>query len=119
MAALTPPPSTKRKSRKDSESTLSVPKFIPSMQPTLVDEPPAGGDWLHEIKYDGYRTQLAIGCRESRRKRTMIHQHPSPKPKTIGETMRRTVRTAVRNEVQTAVDATEASATIDVPSTLL
>jgi len=61
MAALTPPPSTKRKSRKDSESTLIIPKFIPTMQPTLVDEPPAGGQWLHEIKYDGYRTQLAIG----------------------------------------------------------
>ncbi|MBU1335724.1 MAG: ATP-dependent DNA ligase [Alphaproteobacteria bacterium] len=30
------------------------------MQPTLVDTPPAGSDWLHEIKYDGYRTQLAI-----------------------------------------------------------
>ncbi|CAN7596610.1 ATP-dependent DNA ligase [Devosia sp. LjRoot3] len=31
------------------------------MQPTLVDDPPAGNRWLHEIKYDGYRTQLAIG----------------------------------------------------------
>lgn len=61
MAALTPPPSTKRKSRKDSESTLIIPTFIPTMQPALVDEPPAGDDWLHEIKYDGYRTQLAIG----------------------------------------------------------
>lgn len=61
MAALTPAPSKKRQSRKDSESTLIIPKFIPTMQPTLVDEPPAGGQWLHEIKYDGYRTQLAIG----------------------------------------------------------
>lgn len=61
MAALTPPPSTKRKSRTDSESTLIIPKFVPTMQPTLVDDPPAGGEWLHEIKYDGYRTQLAIG----------------------------------------------------------
>lgn len=31
------------------------------MQPTLVDAPPAGDGWLHEIKYDGYRTQLVIG----------------------------------------------------------
>ena len=22
---------------------------------TLVDEPPEGDDWVHEIKYDGYR----------------------------------------------------------------
>jgi bifunctional non-homologous end joining protein LigD len=27
----------------------------------LVDEPPAGFDWLHEIKYDGYRAVTAIG----------------------------------------------------------
>ena len=60
MAALTPAPSTKRQSRRDSESTLILPSFIPTMQPTLVDDPPDDGDWLHEIKYDGYRTQLAI-----------------------------------------------------------
>lgn len=33
---------------------------IPTMQPTLVDAPPSGDGWLHEIKYDGYRTQLVI-----------------------------------------------------------
>ncbi|WP_245895298.1 ATP-dependent DNA ligase [Devosia submarina] len=30
------------------------------MQPRLVDQPPAGEGWLHEIKYDGYRCQLHI-----------------------------------------------------------
>lgn len=30
------------------------------MQPTLVDVPPVGNGWIHEIKYDGYRTQLVI-----------------------------------------------------------
>jgi bifunctional non-homologous end joining protein LigD len=35
-------------------------KFIPPMLPTLAEEPPRGADWLHEIKHDGYRTQLAI-----------------------------------------------------------
>ena len=30
------------------------------MLPTLVEAPPGGEDWLHEIKHDGYRTQLAI-----------------------------------------------------------
>ncbi|WP_193742848.1 non-homologous end-joining DNA ligase [Sphingobium bisphenolivorans] len=34
--------------------------FIPTMQPTLVDEPPDGHDWLHEIKHDGYRTEIII-----------------------------------------------------------
>jgi bifunctional non-homologous end joining protein LigD len=34
--------------------------FIPPMMPTLVDEPPEGDCWLHEIKYDGYRTIVAV-----------------------------------------------------------
>ncbi|ESY49034.1 ATP-dependent DNA ligase [Mesorhizobium sp. LNJC372A00] len=28
------------------------------MEPELVDKPPEGDDWLHEIKFDGYRTQV-------------------------------------------------------------
>jgi bifunctional non-homologous end joining protein LigD len=35
-------------------------KFVPPMIPTLVEQPPSGDDWLHELKYDGYRTQLVI-----------------------------------------------------------
>ena len=34
--------------------------YVSPMLPTLVDEAPDGKEWLHEIKYDGYRTQLAI-----------------------------------------------------------
>jgi ATP-dependent DNA ligase len=30
------------------------------MLPTLVDMPPGGDDWIHEIKYDGYQTILAV-----------------------------------------------------------
>ncbi|WP_350314084.1 hypothetical protein [Mesorhizobium opportunistum] len=33
-------------------------KFIHPMEPELVDTPPHGDDWLHEIKFDGYRTQV-------------------------------------------------------------
>jgi bifunctional non-homologous end joining protein LigD len=29
--------------------------FIQPCQPLLVDHPPAGPDWLHEVKHDGYR----------------------------------------------------------------
>jgi len=35
-------------------------RFIEFMLPTLVERPPEGGDWIHEIKYDGYRTELVI-----------------------------------------------------------
>ncbi|CDX30927.1 DNA ligase D [Mesorhizobium sp. SOD10] len=34
--------------------------FIEFQSPTLADKPPGDGDWVHEIKYDGYRTQLVV-----------------------------------------------------------
>ncbi|TPO13719.1 DNA ligase D [Mesorhizobium sp. B1-1-5] len=34
--------------------------FIEFQSPTLVERAPADKDWLHEIKYDGYRTELII-----------------------------------------------------------
>jgi len=34
--------------------------FIGPMMPTLVPTPPKGEGWTHEIKYDGYRTELLI-----------------------------------------------------------
>ncbi|MFW6077016.1 MAG: non-homologous end-joining DNA ligase [Hyphomicrobiales bacterium] len=43
------------------------PKAAPMPEPrkpqlaTLVDAPPEGRDWLHELKYDGYRCLIAIG----------------------------------------------------------
>ncbi|MGX5799640.1 ATP-dependent DNA ligase [Bradyrhizobium sp. Arg314] len=35
-------------------------KFIPPLMPTLVDKPPDGDGWLHEVKFDGYRSQIVI-----------------------------------------------------------
>jgi bifunctional non-homologous end joining protein LigD len=34
--------------------------FIPPMKPNLVAKPPEAGEWIHEVKFDGYRTQLHI-----------------------------------------------------------
>jgi bifunctional non-homologous end joining protein LigD len=34
--------------------------FIPPQVPTLVEQPPAGEGWIHEIKHDGFRMQLII-----------------------------------------------------------
>jgi hypothetical protein len=34
--------------------------------PTLVDAPPEGDIWIHEIKYDGYRTEIVIERGEAR-----------------------------------------------------
>lgn len=35
-------------------------EFIPPMAPKLVASPPAGDDWIHEVKLDGYRAQVVI-----------------------------------------------------------
>jgi bifunctional non-homologous end joining protein LigD len=40
--------------------------FVPTMQPTLVHDAPEGDQWLHEIKYDGYRTELLLNGDDSR-----------------------------------------------------
>lgn len=34
--------------------------FIPPLMPTLVEKPPEGDGWIHEVKFDGYRSQLII-----------------------------------------------------------
>jgi bifunctional non-homologous end joining protein LigD len=33
----------------------AIPRFIPPQLATLVSEPPRGNEWLHELKFDGYR----------------------------------------------------------------
>lgn len=40
---------------------ISAPSdFIPPQLCRLVDRPPSGPGWVHEIKFDGYRMQLAV-----------------------------------------------------------
>ncbi|WP_404478957.1 DNA ligase D [Novosphingobium sp. BL-52-GroH] len=43
-----------------------LPPFQPVQLAALVDRVPPGERWLHELKYDGYRTLLAIGGGEGR-----------------------------------------------------
>lgn len=45
------------RSRKDSKA----PAFQSPQLATLVDTVPTGNQWLHEIKYDGYRALIATG----------------------------------------------------------
>ncbi|MES0135607.1 ATP-dependent DNA ligase [Mesorhizobium sp. M0016] len=35
-------------------------KFIEPLMPTLVEKPPEGDGWTHEVKFDGYRSQMII-----------------------------------------------------------
>jgi len=34
--------------------------YVPPLEPTLVEAPPNGPEWIHEIKHDGYRSLVAI-----------------------------------------------------------
>ncbi|WP_260929181.1 DNA ligase D [Novosphingobium sp. 9] len=43
-----------------------LPPFQPVQLAALVDHVPSGDRWLHELKYDGYRTLIAVGGGEGR-----------------------------------------------------
>jgi bifunctional non-homologous end joining protein LigD len=51
----------KAKKSKGRSGDLPLPRFVSPQLASLVDAPPPGNDWLHEIKYDGYRAVAAIG----------------------------------------------------------
>jgi bifunctional non-homologous end joining protein LigD len=48
-----------KKLRSRTEETW-VPDFVAPMLATLVTEPPKGGNWVYEVKYDGYRMLARI-----------------------------------------------------------
>jgi bifunctional non-homologous end joining protein LigD len=50
--------SSKKAGRKHATKTL--PDFIAPELCTLVDRPPGGKGWVHEIKFDGYRIQMRV-----------------------------------------------------------
>jgi bifunctional non-homologous end joining protein LigD len=60
---------TPRKS--SSRAAAVLPREYAPQLPTLVKSPPTGDEWLHEIKYDGYR----IGARAERGNVTLISRN--------------------------------------------
>ncbi|WP_439599234.1 DNA ligase D [Falsiroseomonas sp.] len=59
------------KTKATSRASAAVPPFVEPQLCRLVAAPPAGKDWLHELKIDGYRLQLRIeGGRATLRTRT-------------------------------------------------
>ncbi len=56
----------KRRSRKTKKKRAGKPP--PFQQPqlaTLADDVPTGSNWLHEMKFDGYRCLVAVGGRDA------------------------------------------------------
>ena len=46
--------------RRDRTAAGAMPPFVPPQLCKRVGRPPAGEDWVHEIKLDGYRMQLRV-----------------------------------------------------------
>jgi len=55
------PPPKPVKVRPAAKRADRMPPFRKPQLATLVDHVPSGANWMHEIKYDGYRTLLAVG----------------------------------------------------------
>nr|WP_210284093.1 DNA ligase D [Aureimonas phyllosphaerae] len=47
--------------RKAKGRPAELPAFRPVQLALLTDAAPEGDDWLHEVKYDGYRVEIALG----------------------------------------------------------
>ena len=56
------PESVKRAPKKARRATKAeaLPAFVTPQLATLVTEPPKGGDWVYEVKHDGYRMLARI-----------------------------------------------------------
>jgi len=55
------PPPKPVKVKPAGKGAGKMPPFLKPQLATLVDHVPSGSNWLHEIKYDGYRTLIAVG----------------------------------------------------------
>ncbi|QQV77781.1 DNA ligase D [Sphingomonas aliaeris] len=56
----TKPEATKPKAARRSGTKSVMPEFRAPQLCTLVDSVPTGSGWIHEVKYDGYRAEIAI-----------------------------------------------------------
>jgi bifunctional non-homologous end joining protein LigD len=48
------------------DASARLPDFVEPMKAKLVDSMPSGGDWIYEIKFDGYRALALRGGSETR-----------------------------------------------------
>ena len=45
---------------KAEKSADALPRFVEPQLCRLVEQPPSGAGWVHEVKFDGYRMQLRV-----------------------------------------------------------
>jgi len=46
--------------RAKAKKAKAIPDFVAPQLCRLVAQPPSGADWVHEVKFDGYRMQLRV-----------------------------------------------------------
>ena len=54
-------PAKPKPTRAQASSSQKPHAFVPIQFAKVVDHPPPGAGWAHEIKFDGYRIQIAVG----------------------------------------------------------
>ena len=54
------PPKKKAGKKQKATADRGMPPFIAPQLCTSVERPPSGNNWVHEIKFDGYRIQLRV-----------------------------------------------------------
>ncbi|MDH8190445.1 hypothetical protein QIG62_27755, partial [Klebsiella pneumoniae] len=59
-AAKEKPVAKHAKSRAAVKRVTKLPDFVEPQLCASVENPPSGSNWVHEIKFDGYRVQMRI-----------------------------------------------------------
>jgi bifunctional non-homologous end joining protein LigD len=54
------PPSRRAKAQRSRPAMSTMPGFVEPQLCASLSRPPAGKNWIHEIKFDGYRVQLRV-----------------------------------------------------------
>ncbi|MBX3526117.1 MAG: DNA ligase D [Rhodoblastus sp.] len=62
----TPHPNPPPQGGREHAGAAPLPAFIPPQLCGQTETPPEGADWLYEMKYDGYRLQLAVAGNDAR-----------------------------------------------------
>lgn len=61
-----PEPVARAKPEVKAKKVSKLPHFVEPQLTRLVDQPPSGAGWVHEVKFDGYRLQLHVANGKAR-----------------------------------------------------
>jgi bifunctional non-homologous end joining protein LigD len=55
----------RKKAAAKAKPKAKLPAFVPPQLCSIAEAPPEGEDWIYEVKYDGYRLELAVAGGEA------------------------------------------------------